>query len=532
MTKLDFDALEKAINSLPLRFRGPGGVAGVMKDGEVLFGQAWGYADLDRHVPMTVDTLMPICSISKQFTCALLLDLAGDPSILDDRLAPLLPNLQGARPTVAQLCHNQSGLRDYWALTVLHGALADGIFAREDTRRLFARMRDTHFAAGHHYSYSNGNFRLLSDLIEEHAGRPLGALLEERIFGPAGMETALLATDTSAPLNGVIGYEGNADVGFFPAANRIYWSGDAGIAASLDDMLAWERFIDATRDDESGLYNRISVPQAFADGSVARYGYGIQRETIGNTAVTGHGGALRGFRCRRLHAAFERLSVVVMFNHDADAHAAAQMLMKAALGVPEEKPAGARPGSGWEGRYIEPSTGLVLTVTAQEDHLTASFAGSPERLALGQDGIAISAATILERDGDAMRIERPGENLKSVAIRISGAPRGDIAGRFVSSELDASLEITEVGGAFYGAFEGFLGRGAMHPIYPTGEDVWLLSCRRSMDAPAPGDWTIQIRRDADDRVCGLVIGCWLARKVEYDLVRASCPDERAARKPA
>lgn len=515
MTKLDFDALEKAIRTLPARFKGPGGVAGVVKDGEILFRHAWGYADLDRHLPMTAGTLMPICSISKQFTCALLLDLVGDPSRLDDKLEELLPNLRGQRPTIAQLCHNQSGLRDYWALTVLHGALAEGVFAREDARPLLARMRSTHFQPGRHYSYSNGNFRMLSDLIEEHAGQPLGALLKERIFEPAGMRTALLSPDTGAALNGVVGHEGNDDIGFFPAVNRIYWSGDAGIAASLDDMLAWERFIDATRDDDGGLYNRISAPQTFSDGTPARYGYGLARETIGDAVVTGHGGALRGFRCRRLHAASERLSVVVMFNHEADAHVAAQVLMKAALGVPDTKAAGVKPDAGWTGKYMEPATGLVLDVEARDDHLTSSLAGSPERLALGEDGVARAWSTVLERDDDALRIERPGENLKSVAIRISGAPRADIAGRYFSDELEASLQIVDAGGAFHGAFEGFLGKGAMQPIYPVGEDVWVLSCRRSMDAPAPGDWTIRIRRDADDKVSGVVVGCWLARNVEY-----------------
>jgi D-aminopeptidase len=71
------------------------------------------------------------------------------------------------------------------------------------------------------------------------------------------------------------------------------------------------------------------------------------------------------------------------------------------------------------------------------------------------------------------------------------------------------------GGACYGAFEGLLGKGPMHPAYPLAEDVWLLSCQRSMDAPAPGDWTIRVRRDAAGTPRGLTGGCWLARRVSY-----------------
>ena len=64
-------------------------------------------------------------------------------------------------------------------------------------------------------------------------------------------------------------------------------------------------------------------------------------------------------------------------------------------------------------------------------------------------------------------------------------------------------------------FEGFLGKGAMHAMYPIGKDVWSLICQRAMDAPAPGNWTMRIRRDAAGKVDGLVAGCWLARNIEY-----------------
>jgi D-aminopeptidase len=39
-----------------------------------------------------------------------------------------------------------------------------------------------------------------------------------------------------------------------------------------------------------------------------------------------------------------------------------------------------------------------------------------------------------------------------------------------------------------------------------------------MDAPAPGDWTIQVDRDAAGGVRGLVVGCWLAMNIAYEKV--------------
>ncbi|WP_429130868.1 D-aminopeptidase [Ensifer sp. 4252] len=516
MNTLDLSALEQAVLALPQQYRGPGGVVGIVRDGEVVLKHVWGYADLTARKPMAAGTLLPICSISKQFTCAVLLDAIGDPARLDAALDAYLPRLQGKRPSVAHLCHNQSGLRDYWALTVLQGAMADGVFRREDARPLLSSARSTHFEPGTRYSYSNGNYRILADLIEDFSGKSLFELYDRSTFGPAGMATAALTPDTSVSPNGVVGYEGNETTGYFEAANRIYWAGDAGISATLDDMLAWECFIDRTRDDEGGLYRRLSAPQTYADGRAAPYGFGLAHERIGDVAITGHGGALRGFRSRRLHAASERLSIVVMFNHEADAHAAATALMKAALGHRDTEAA----AGDWDikqfGTYLEPETGLALSTRPMgAGRLELRFATAGESLQIGTDGIARSGAVSLTANGTGLRMERERENLETTAKRVAGKAKPDIAGRYHSVDLDADIEIISTNGVFFAGFNGMLGKGAMHAMQPVADDIWLLSCKRSMDAPAPGDWTVRIHRDGQGAISGLTIGCWLARQIDY-----------------
>ncbi|MEI2297040.1 D-aminopeptidase [Ensifer sp. MJa1] len=516
MSTLDIPALDRALTALPQRYPGPGGVAGVVKDGRVILRHSWGYADLAARKPMTAATLVPICSITKQFTCATLLDTVGDPAELDRALEAYLPLLEGKRPTVAHLCHNQSGLRDYWALTVLQGARHDGIFRREDARPLLSQARSTHFEPGTRYSYSNGNFRILADLVEEHTGRSMSDLYQQSIFDPAGMPTAALAPDTSSPPGGIVGYEGNETVGYFEAVNRIYWAGDAGVSASLDDMLAFECFVDRTRENADGLYRRLAAPQTYADGRPAHYGFGLAHDRIGDVSITGHGGALRGFRSRRLYAPAERLSVVVMFNHEADAHAAATALMKVALGHQDPQSASGSWNADSPGTFVDRGTGLALVARLlRPAHVELRFATAPESLVVGEDGTARSAAVTLSAEGATLRMERPRENLSVLAQRVSGVARPDITGRFHSAEIDSALDIVSTNGVFYAGFVGMLGSGAMHAMQPLAEDVWLMRCKRAMDAPAPGDWTVLVRRDVQGNVAGLTVGCWLARRIDY-----------------
>ncbi|QIG50171.1 D-aminopeptidase [Nordella sp. HKS 07] len=518
MTKTALPDIDRAIADLPQQFKGPGGAVAVVKDGAVIARHAWGFADLERRVPFSPETLFPICSISKQFTCALLLDRFADPDQLDDALRARMPKLRDKPPRIVDLCHNQSGLRDYWALTVLSGAKPEGQFRPADAEALIGQTETLHFPAGSQYSYSNGNFRLVSDMIETAAKEDFGKLLLERILGPAGMATARLHPETGTLPGGVVGYEGNEAFGFIPAVNNIHWTGDAGIVASLDDMIAWEHFIDRTRDDANGLYRRLSARPVFADGRPAYYGFGLAFMYSNGLALTGHGGALRGFRCHRVHAAAERLSVVVLFNHQSSAREASMRVLRASLGQAEPACKAIAYDPQWTGAYFDPATGLLLDISegAKDGQVSARFTTDAEMLDLTSAHQAASPAMTLKRDGDIIQLTRAADNLNGTLSRLDGEAQTDIAGRFHSAELDAVFEITERGGAFYGAFEGPLGKGAMQPLYPAGPDIWRLLCQRSMDAPAPGIWTLTFERDSGGRITSVSVGCWLARKVRFE----------------
>jgi D-aminopeptidase len=77
MTSIDNGRLEFALQTLAETCGGPGAAVAVIKEGQVLVRHAWGLADRERRIPFTPRTLMPMCSITKQFTCALALDRLG-----------------------------------------------------------------------------------------------------------------------------------------------------------------------------------------------------------------------------------------------------------------------------------------------------------------------------------------------------------------------------------------------------------------------------------------------------------------------
>ena len=496
--------LDDVVNALPDRYAGPGGAVAVLRRGEVLARHAWGWADADARLAFTPATPFLVCSITKQFTCALLLDRFDDPTVLDEDVRRALPDLTQPAPGVLDLCHNQSGLRDYWAAAMLCGAPVEGRFDDEDARRLIGRTRTLQFEPGTRYSYANQNFRIMSDILARRLDRPFDELLRAHVLERVGMRTAGLNPETGQVRGGTVGYEGSVANGFRPAINRIRWTGDAGLAASLDDMIAWERAVD--RGD--ALYSRLTPPTSFRDGAPAVYGFGLSRaRLLGHTAFS-HGGGLRGWRSFRAYLPEHRVSVVVMFNHMADARAAALDVLGAVVAsVEPETPAdGVRAG-----RYREPETGLAARISQDADGTRLLYATSPELL-----GGASSVR--LRSEAGAVWMDRPGDNQSTALVAVEGPASPDVEGVFHCAELGADLTCVSAGGVLHGAFSGFLGRGTMQAMMAFGPDLWLLPCPRALDFGAPGDWTLAFTRGADGRVDGAQVGCWLARRLVFKRV--------------
>ncbi|MGN0934341.1 D-aminopeptidase [Falsigemmobacter intermedius] len=514
MTRLSLSAAEAALNALPQSLRGPGGAAAILHEGRVVAERVWGYANLETGQPMTAETRIPLCSISKQFTCMVMLAACDSPEALDDLLPAHLPNFKGELPKVRDLANNQSGLRDYWAQTVLMGAKAEQFFAPEDATRTFAYLQSSHFAPGTRYSYNNGNFRLIADLIEAKTGESFADLLSRHVLVPAGMEGAFLASDTRSPPDGLAGYEGTEETGYLPAENGVWWMGDAGMAASLRDMCSYEAWIDATRDDPEALYNRAATPQQFRDGTPAHYGFGLQHHQIAGDLFTGHGGALRGFRAFRMAGRESRFSVVVLLNHHGDAHGAAHAIARAALGVTpaEAQPVGAEMAGQW---YCE-ETGLIARLEPQGTRARLHFGTGADDLAGQADGSVAGGFVKVARDGADLVMAR---GLENYAARLTPLPRDlntspeDLAGRWICEEIGSEMEITTQGGMGYAVFKGPLGTGRPELIRPAAKDHWQLITRRSLDAPAPGDWTMKLIRDAKGAPEAIRLSVWLARNL-------------------
>src|SRR5689334_7447576 len=72
----------------------PGCALAVIRDGTMIYKAAYGMADLDHDVPIDLETVFQVGSLSKQFTAAAIVMMAQDGKLsLDDDARKYLPEL-------------------------------------------------------------------------------------------------------------------------------------------------------------------------------------------------------------------------------------------------------------------------------------------------------------------------------------------------------------------------------------------------------------------------------------------------------
>ena len=169
----------------------PGLAFGIVVDGNLVYTGNYGYADIERKIPVSSRTVFRIASMSKSFAAVAILQLrdAGKLS-LDDPAAKYIPELAGLQyPT---LDAPQITIRHL----LTHGAgfpednpwgdrqLAD---TDKDLMALIGRQLSFSNAPGVAYEYSNLGFALLGKIITVVSGKPYQHHVNEQILAPLGM---------------------------------------------------------------------------------------------------------------------------------------------------------------------------------------------------------------------------------------------------------------------------------------------------------------------------------------------------------
>jgi len=336
-------AIDSYVKAEMARQHIPGATVGIFRDGKMVYGQGYGYANLEWQVKMRPDTLMQSGSVGKQFTATAIMILVEQGKVgLEDSIRKYFPegpeSWQGIK--VKNLLSHTSGLAEYEDEDRSKpGALFDlrVDFSEEQLVKNAATM-PIDFAPGDKFFYRNTNYMLLGVLIHRVSGQFYGDYMQDHIFHPLGMDSTRIISDRDIVKNRAAGYEIERN----KIKNQEFVSatfnstGDGTLYFNLPDLEKWDRAQYGNKILSPAMKEKMWAPFVLNDGkpNAGNYGFAFFIDQVNEHRVIEHTGAWQGFTTMISRYVDDGLTVVVLTNLDSG-HANPQNIERVVAGITE-----------------------------------------------------------------------------------------------------------------------------------------------------------------------------------------------------
>ena len=338
--------LEDTVSKFMASTNAPGIAVAVVLNGEEVWSEGFGMADLENNVPVTTQTLFRLASISKPITATAAMQLWEqgklDLEVPIQKYCPAFPQKESPINT-RQLMSHLAGVRHY----------------RTDPKEDLETNNTKHFddpiaggiqffandpllsKPGSKFNYSTQGFTLVGCAIEGASGEKYVDHVRQHIFMPAGMNStrwddrfSVIPHRTRFYSKTKMGVIQNSE--FLDSSYKIP---GGGWLSSADDMARFEvailgdRFVKRATRDLMWTAQHASSPEVVEEkhGGYA-LGWGVG-DAAGVPDV-GHGGGQQGTSTFIMMAPEQKAGVVVLINMDGlDSSALATDLMKIAIGT-------------------------------------------------------------------------------------------------------------------------------------------------------------------------------------------------------
>jgi CubicO group peptidase (beta-lactamase class C family) len=313
----------------------------VARKGEVIFQQAYGWANIQKKDTFTLNTPVRLASVSKQFTAMAIMMLKERGKLnYDDDIRIYLPELSYEGITIRHLLQHQSGLTDYFGIgwNISRYFPAEKLIRNKDLLEYFSAVKPKlQFKPGKSAGYSNTGYVFLALIVERAGGMSYPMFMHKYVFEPLAMKTAFVYTtrdtetqvkqdtvitkaDTSfisynemkisqsfkvvtsiktIPRRRAIGYEYSYAKPYdllvcdYHQFDGMY--GEKGVCASVEDLLKWDNALTTNRLVSKETFEEAVSPSYHSDRKEWKYGFGWKIFSD-DTNITFHHGLYRGFR--------------------------------------------------------------------------------------------------------------------------------------------------------------------------------------------------------------------------------------------
>ena len=293
----------------------PGTSVAVAVGDEIVWSQAFGFADVERQRPVSRATQFRIYEVAMPLTATLVARLADEGRLdLDAPIQRYVPGVQdgGFPVTIRSLAAHMSGARDF---SEEEDAPTPCSGARDAVRHLPSQLFVRPPGLGH--TMSRPGYLLLSAALESASGKSFGDLLAETIAAPAGMSSTMV-DDPRRFLPGRTLFYERGWFGLLRSARTVDTScrsGAGGLLSTTGDLARFGAALLRGEILRRETLEAMFTAQKTRTGAGTGYGLGWHVETDARgRKVLWHGGRGVGGRAAIVLVPHARLVAVMLSN--------------------------------------------------------------------------------------------------------------------------------------------------------------------------------------------------------------------------
>ncbi|CDM30445.1 hypothetical protein DTO013E5_2597 [Penicillium roqueforti] len=253
------DRLRSTIEDL-MRIGGtPGLSLAVMSSGNTVYESSFGVRDTAAGLPVTEETIFPICSLTKALTASAMAILVDEGKLTWDTLVKdVLPSFDSSDETlqnhltITDILSHRSGMA--WAGNVVLGTENNVLIPGKDgLKYINSQPRVLPFRTG--MSYNNLQYNLAGYVIEEVSGISWFEFVQSRILDPLGLDRTYLKSPPPGTQNVTQCYnaldDGSTTPIPYPKGGQDWFGGPSGGAWScIRDLLELYKTFTASFEDQ------------------------------------------------------------------------------------------------------------------------------------------------------------------------------------------------------------------------------------------------------------------------------------------
>lgn len=353
ITQLKLENFEEYARETIEEFQIPGAAVGLSKNGERIYEKGFGWRDKEKQLPVTMDTVFGIASVTKSFSCAAIMQLqeAGKLNV-HNPVVEYLPGfskvMKGAESvTIHHLMTHTAGLPPLASLIYANKRTLDadstaddypGIEIKDSDQepidtydQLLDYIGNLEFESlgepGTEFSYSNDSYALLGAIVEKVTGLSFEEYLKLSILEPAGMKNTSAQLEDLEKLEKVTRLYATTkkEAGSVVYEAPVWWDAPAMRAAgyiksTVEDMLKYgEMYLNQGKVGEKQILSPESIKEMFTPfvettpGKFYGYGFMITPDYHGATLVE-HGGSLKAISSLLVMVPERRVAGMILTN--------------------------------------------------------------------------------------------------------------------------------------------------------------------------------------------------------------------------